>query len=106
MINGVIWAGISAGSNQAGAIVTCRAYTTSPLGSATTLCTNPTVKATTTHPMIRQAFILAPFPISPSPRPPLVLLLHAGREQYLHHLSGDTARVCLQFSIGAGGERM
>src|SRR6266496_5144245 len=44
MINGVIWAGISAGSNQAGAIVTCRAKTTSPLGSATTLCTNPTVR--------------------------------------------------------------
>src|SRR6266566_7372430 len=72
MINGVIWAGISAGSNQAGAIVTCRAKTTSPLGSATTLCTNPTVSAVSTHHTTRQAFIIVPFHISP--RLPLVLL--------------------------------
>src|SRR5712691_1094214 len=88
MINGVIWAGISAGSNQAGAIVTCRAKTTSPLGSATTLCTNPTVSAVITHHTTRQAFIIVPFHISP--RLPLVLLLYAGCEQYLHHLPGHT----------------
>src|SRR5262245_3677682 len=106
MINGVIWAGISAGSNQAGAMVTCRAYTISPLGSATTLCTRPTVSATSIHHTTRQTFIIAPFPLSPSPRLPLVLLLHAGREQYLHHLPGHTARLFLQFSIRACGERM
>src|SRR5262245_48186122 len=113
MINGVIWAGISAGSNQAGAMVTCRAYTISPLGWATTLCATPTVNATTIHHTTSQAFILVPchfsslpLLISPSPRLPLVLLLHAGREQYLHDLPGHTTRVFLQFSIRARGERM
>src|SRR5262249_27996021 len=101
MINGVIWAGISAGSNQAGAMVTCRAKTTSPLGSATTLRTSPSANATTTHHTTRQAFI-----ITPSPRLPLVLLFHAGREQYLHYLPGHTARVFLQGSIKARRERM
>src|SRR5690242_10148816 len=103
MINGVIWAGISAGSNQAGAIVTCRAKTTfpatvsaegrqfngapSPLGSATTLCTNPTINATTTHHTTSHIFIIAPFRFASLP---LVFLLHAGREQYLYYLSGHT----------------
>jgi hypothetical protein len=35
-----------------------------------------------------------------------VSLVHAGCEQYLHHLPGHTARVFLQFSIRACGERM
>src|SRR5262249_28105841 len=103
MINGVIWAGISAGSNQAGAIVTCRAKTTSPLGSATTLCTNPTVNATTTHHTTRHIFIIAPFRFSSLP---CILLFHAGREQYLYYLPGHTTRVFLQFSLRARRERM
>src|SRR5215813_12415398 len=107
MINGVIWAGISAGSNHAGAMVTWRAYTTSPLGWATTLCTTPTVNATTIHHMTSQAFIIAPFRFSSlSPRLPLAHLLHTGCEQYLHHLPGHTARMFLQFSIRTRRERM
>jgi hypothetical protein len=59
-------------------------------------------------PYDKPGFHHSPLPlfVSPSPRLPLVHLLHAGCEQYLYYLPSHTARVFLQFSIRTRGERM